>query len=144
MVCDQIANKSFVVLNASILGKYRKKTSLRSASQAQRQNSVTGRHEQVLEGLKIYFETKSVDQKTKFFIAKFHKNWSRPQKRSSTLHLEICANFHQLRGETTKKSGTERQFSLTNSGMITSIFGVSGLELHSNGTEPVTFFGAQS
>ena len=42
VVCDQIAKKSFVVLNASILGKYRKKTSLRSASQVRCQNSVTG------------------------------------------------------------------------------------------------------
>ena len=42
VVCDQIANKSFVLLNASVLGEYREKTSLRSASQAQRQDSVTG------------------------------------------------------------------------------------------------------
>ena len=41
VVCDQIANKSFVLLNASILGEYRKKSSLRSASQSQRQDSVT-------------------------------------------------------------------------------------------------------
>ena len=31
-----------------------------------------------------------------------------------------------------------------NSGVITSILGVSGLELHSRSAEPVTFFGAQS
>ena len=31
-VCDQIANKSFVQLNASILGEYCEKPSLRSAS----------------------------------------------------------------------------------------------------------------
>ena len=38
----------------------------------------------------------------------------------------------------------KKQFLLTNSGVITSILGVSGLELLSSGTEPVTFFGAQS
>ena len=37
----------------------------------------------------------------------------------------------------------KKQFLLTNSGVITSILGVSGLELHFSGTEPVTFFGAQ-
>ena len=42
MVCDQIANKSFVLLNASILGKYREKPSLRSASHAWRKESVAG------------------------------------------------------------------------------------------------------
>ena len=42
VVCDQIANKSFFLLNASILGKYREKPSLRSASHARRQDSVTG------------------------------------------------------------------------------------------------------
>ena len=42
VVCDQIANRSFVLLNASILGKYREKSSLRSASQARRQDSAIG------------------------------------------------------------------------------------------------------
>ena len=42
VVCDQIANKSFVLLNASIMGKYREKPSLRSASHARRQDSVIG------------------------------------------------------------------------------------------------------
>ena len=32
VVCDQIANKSFILLNASILRKYRKKPSSKSAS----------------------------------------------------------------------------------------------------------------
>ena len=63
-------------------------------------------------------------------------------------HLEICANFHEFRGET-KKRGLyykicKKQFLLTNSRVITSILGVSGLELHSSDTEPVTFFWAQS
>ena len=42
VVCDQIANKSFVRLNANIFGKYREKPSLRFASHALRQDSVTG------------------------------------------------------------------------------------------------------
>ena len=42
LVCDQIGNKSFVLVNASILGEYREKPSLRSASQAGRQDRVTG------------------------------------------------------------------------------------------------------
>ena len=36
----------------------------------------------------------------------------------------------------------KKQFLLTNSGVTTSILGVSGLELHSSGTETVTFFAA--
>ena len=43
----------------------------------------------------------------------------------------------------TAESAKER-FLLTNSGVMISILGVSSLELHSSGTEPVTFFGAQS
>ena len=35
---------------------------------------------------------------------------------------------------------TKQQFLLTNSGVITSILGVSGLKLHSSRTEPVNFF----
>ena len=38
----------------------------------------------------------------------------------------------------------KKQFLLTIYGVITSILGVSGVELHSSGTEPLTFFGAQS
>ena len=38
----------------------------------------------------------------------------------------------------------KKQFLLTNSGVITSTLGVSGLELHSSGTGPVTFFGTLS
>ena len=87
--------------------------------------------------------------------------WTKKQKPSSrnstksgvktkkSLYLEICADFHEFRGETTKKrifitKSAKKQFLLTNSGVITRILGVSGIELHSRGTEPVTFFGAQS
>ena len=38
----------------------------------------------------------------------------------------------------------EKQFLLINFGVITSILGVSGLELHSSSTKPVDFFRAQS
>ena len=60
-----------------------------------------------------------------------------------------CANFHYFLGEITKKESflqnlQKKQFLLTNSGVTTSILGVLGLELHSSGTEPVTFFGAKS
>ena len=93
-------------------GNIAKKTSLRSASQARRQDSVTGGHKQILEGLKIYFEPESMDQKTKFFIAKFHKIWSRPKKKG--LHLKICANFYEFWDEDKKKAlhlNKMRQFS---------------------------------
>ena len=83
------------------------------------------------------------------------------------LYLELCADFHEFWGEEKKKvfisknaqiftnSGVKpqkkslyykickKQFLLTNSGVITSILGVSGLELHFSGTEPVTFFWEQ-
>ena len=39
---------------------------------------------------------------------------------------------------------TKKQFLLTNFGVLPSILGVSGLELHTISTEPVNFFGAQS
>ena len=39
---------------------------------------------------------------------------------------------------------TKKHFLLTNSGVITSILGVSGLELLSSSSEPVNFFEAQS
>ena len=42
------------------------------------------------------------------------------------------------------KSTKKKQFLLTNSRVITSSLGASGLELHSSNTEPVTFFGVQS
>ena len=38
----------------------------------------------------------------------------------------------------------KKQFLLANSGVITTILGVSGLELHSSCTKPVNFFGALS
>ena len=95
VVCDQIANKSFVLLNASILREYREKPSLRSASHARHQDSVTGGHKQIL-------------------------------------------------GEVFITKSAKKQFLLTNFGVITSILGVSGLELHFCGNEPVTFFGSQS
>ena len=72
--------------------------------------------------------------------ADFNEFWGENKR---ALHLKKCANFHEFGGETTKKSA-KKQFLLTNSGVITSVLGVSGLELYSSGTKPVTFFGAQS
>ena len=85
-----------------------------------------------------------------------------------SLYLKICADFHEFWGENKKSSSSQKmlefsripgwnhkkrvfitksekkQLLLTNSGVITSILGVSGLELHFSGTEPVILFGAQS
>ena len=108
-----------------------------------------------------------MDQKTNVFIAKFHEIWSKDQKKGlhlkicadfhefwgedkkKTLHLQKCANFHEFRDETTKKrffitKSAKKQFLLTNFGVIINILGVSGIELHSSGTDPITFLGAQS
>ena len=66
------------------------------------------------------------------------------------LHFKKCKNFFDFFAGTTKKKrffiakSAKKQFLLTNSGVTTIILRVSGLELHSSGTEPVTFFGAQS
>ena len=64
------------------------------------------------------------------------------------LHLKKCTNFHDFGVEPRKKGlywkSAKKQFLLTNSGVTTSILRVSGLELYSSSTEPVTFFGAKS
>ena len=58
--------------------------------------------------------------------------------------------FSQFLGWNHEKKGSllqnlqKKQLLLTNSGVPISILRVSGLELHSSGTEPVTFLGAQS
>ena len=132
VVCDQIANKSFVLLNASILGEYREKSSLRSASHAGRQDSVTGGAKTNFGGGHKKFNTSNprVWTKKKVFISKyawiFTNSGVKPQKKN--LYHKIC----------------KKQFLLTNSGVITSILGVSGLEGHFSGTEFVIFLGAQS
>ena len=81
MVCDQIANKSFVLLNASNLGEYREKRSLRFASHARRQNSVTGRAMNNFGG----------DGHKKF-------NTSTPRvwTKKKGLHLEIYVDFYEF------------------------------------------------
>ena len=58
------------------------------------------------------------------------------------VQFKKCANFHEFRGETTKKwvfiiKSAKKHFFLTNSR-------VSDLELRCSHTELVTFFGAQS
>ena len=63
-------------------------------------------------------------------------------------NLKKCANFYEFRSEITKNGSLLQNLRknsswLTNSRVITSILEVSGLELHSSGTEPVTFFGGQ-
>ena len=95
----------------------------------------------------------------------FHEFWDKKKG----LQLKNCANFHKVWGKDQKKKvfiskyaristnsgmklqkkrvfiakSARKQFLLTKSGVTTSILGVSGLKLHSSGTEPVTFFGAQ-
>ena len=69
--------------------------------------------------------------KTKVFISKYTQilmnSWVQPHKQTIFI-----------------AKSTKKQFLLTNSGLINSILGVSGLELHSSRTEPVNFFEAQS
>ena len=55
------------------------------------------------------------------------KNKTKKNNQKKGLHREIC----------------EKRFLLTDSEVLTSILGVSSFELHSRGTEPVTFLGAQ-
>ena len=70
----------------------------------------------------------------------------RPKKKG--LHSNNWANIHEFCGEDHKRSLLQnlhkKQFLPRNSGVITSILRVSDLELHSSGTECVTFFRAQS
>ena len=88
VVYDQIANKSFVLQNASILGEYREKSSLRSASQARRQDSETGGgHKQIRGG-----------GGTKTLMLRIRE--CGPKNKG--LHLEICADFHEFWGEEKK------------------------------------------
>ena len=88
--------------------------------------------------------------KKKIFISKYARIFTNSGvKTKKAFHLKKCANFHEFRGETTKErifitKSAKKQFLLANSGVIISILGVSGLELHFSSTEPVTFFGAQS
>ena len=63
--------------------------------------------------------------KKKIFIAKFHEIWGEDQKkRSSSQNMQ-----------------KKKRFLSTNTELMTSILGFRGPELHSSGTEPVTFFG---
>ena len=93
VVCDQIANKSFVLLNASIFGEYHEKPSLQSASHARRQDSVTGGHKQILGGGHKKFNTSN----PRVWIKK------------KVLHLEICVNFHEFWGEDKKQSSSSQK-----------------------------------
>ena len=76
-------------------------------------------------------EKKKKERKRKVFISK------------NTQISTISKVKPQQKGVFNAKSG-KKQFLLTNSWMTTSILGVSAFELHSSGTVPDTFFGAQS
>ena len=105
----------------------------------------------------------SKDKKTGLHLnnyANFHKFWFssqkkrefprflrwRPKKRSSSQKLRefpqnLVWSHNHIRY---LLQNLQKTALLTNSGVITSILGVSGLQLHSSSTEPVNFFGAQS
>ena len=62
---------------------------------------------------------------------------------------DLHCNFPRILGWNQKKrvfiaKSAKKQFLLMNSRVITSTLGISGLELHYSGSEPVTFFGSQS
>ena len=96
--------------------------------------------------------TKSgVKTKKKVFISKYARIFTNSGVKTSKknpLYLKKCANFHEFRSETTKKGLyhkiCEKTVLAHEFWVITSILGVSGLELHSSGTKPVTFFAEQS
>ena len=107
-----------------------------------------------------------MDQKTNIFIAKSHEIWVKDQKKVFfSKHARIFTNFevkkkklfNSKNARICTKSGVKpqekrvfitksvkKQFLLTNSRVINSISGVSGLVLHFSGTKPVTFLGTQS
>ena len=68
------------------------------------------------------------------------KKSSLSQKMGEFTRIPGCS--HKKRVFITKSA--KKHFLLTNSGVITSILGVSGRELHSSGPELLTFFGAQA
>ena len=128
-----------------------------------------GRHKQHLEGhenfIYLWNLTKSgAKTKNRFSSQKlcnfprilvFPKNEQNSAKsevktNKKDLHPEIYANFDEFVGATTQTNNLyctiykKKQFLFTNSGLINSILGVSGLELHSSRTEPVNFFEEQS
>ena len=145
VVCDQIANKSLVLLNASILGEYREKPSLRSASHARHQDSVTEG------GINKKFNNSNPRMwtKKKVFISKYARIFTISGVNTKKLFISKNARIFTNFGGKPQKKGLynkicKKQFLLTNSGVITSILGVSGLELHFSRTEPVTFFWVNS
>ena len=136
VVCDQIANQSFVLRKASILGQYRKKFSLRSASHARRQNSVTGGGggrgiSKFFLGGHENFNTSNprVWTKKKVFISKYARIFTNSGvKTKNSFSSQKMRVFSRIPGETTKKrviiaKSVKKQFLLTNSGVITSILG---------------------
>ena len=150
MVCDQIANKLFVLLNASILGNIAKNRLCDLQVMPGARIAWVGGINKFWEGGTKNFNTSNPRVWTKKKRSSsqnqrgFYKFWDKNQKK--LFISKKCANFHELRGETTKKRGLyykicKKQFLLTNSGVLTCISGVSGLELHFSGTKPVTFFG---
>ena len=84
--------------------------------------------------------------KTKKGLVKTKKKKKIKQKVFILKYTQIFMNSGvKLQNETVFiAKSTKKQFLLTTSGVIISILGVLGLELHSSSTEPVNFFGPQS
>ena len=145
VVCDQIANKSFALLNASLLGEYRKKPSLRSPSHARRQDSMAWGG-----GTKNLILRIREGGPKKVFISKYTRIFTNSGvKAKKALRLKKCANFHELRGETAKK-GSLLQNLQKKTVLAHEVWGdnqyLGSLRPRTalQSTEPVTFFGAQS
>ena len=66
------------------------------------------------------------------------------RKKFISKYSRICMNSRVKPQKQTLFIPKSMKQQLTNSGVITNILGVSGLELYSSSTKPVTFFGAKS
>ena len=138
VVCDQIANKSFVLLNASILGNIAKKRLCDLQFGPGASIAWLGGHKQILGGHKN-FNTSNPRMWTKkqmFSSRNSTKSWVKTKKRSSSQNM---CGFSRIPGWNHKKGLYYKICKKKNScsrvlGVITSILGVSSLELHSSGT----------
>ena len=128
-VCDQIANKSFVSLNAGILGEYCEKTSLRSASHARRQNSVTmgginkfgGGHKKFnISNPRVWTKNKRSSSRN---MRRFSRilGWRQKKKLFISKNARIFTNFgvKPQKKRSLLQNLQKKQFLLTNFGVIT-------------------------
>ena len=114
VVCNQIANKSFVLPNASIFGEYHKKPPLRSASHARRQDSVTGgegggNKNKIFRGgtKSLILRIRECGPKNKVFILKYARIFTNSgvnTKKSSS--SQKMRKFLRIPGRNYKKRGS--------------------------------------